>query len=94
MYSSHLSTITQLSQITVQGRLCSLLRRPRNDPQDLHQYENVIKEQLATGVVELTNDDEKSVEPGNVHYNPHREVLREDKSTTKLTVVYDASSKQ
>ena len=76
-----------------QGRLCSLLRRLRSEPQVLHQYDNVIKEQLATGVVELAND-EKTVEPGNVHYIPHREVLREDRSTTKLRVVYDASSKQ
>ena len=77
-----------------QGRLCSLLRRLKSEPQILHQYDNVIKEQLATSVVELANDDEKTVEPGTVHYIPHREVLREDRSTTKLRVVYDASSKQ
>jgi hypothetical protein len=33
-------------------------------------------------------------QPGTVHYIPHREVLREDKNTTKLRVVYDASSTQ
>ena len=78
-----------------QGRLCSLLRRLRSEPQVLHQYDNVIKEQLATGVVELANvDDEKIVEPGNIHYLPHREVLKQDRSTTKLRVVYDASPKQ
>ena len=66
-----------------------------SEPQILHQYDNVIKEQLATGIVNLFNDDERdTVEPGKVHYIPHREVLREDRSTTKLRVVYDASSKQ
>ena len=77
------------------GRLFSLLKRLNSEPQILHQYDNVIKEQLATGIVNLVNDDERdTVEPGKVHYIPHREVLREDRSTTKLRVVYDASSKQ
>ena len=30
---------------------------------------------------------------GNVHYLPHREVVREDKNTTKIRVVYDESAK-
>ena len=77
------------------GRLFSLLKRLNSEPQILHQYDNVIKEQLATGIVNLVNDDERdTVEPGKVHYIHHREVLREDRSTTKLRVVYDASSKQ
>jgi hypothetical protein len=31
--------------------------------------------------------------PGQVHYLPHKEVVRNDKDTTKLRVVYDASAR-
>ena len=31
--------------------------------------------------------------PGTVHYIPHKEVVKEDRATTKLRVVYDASAK-
>ena len=36
---------------------------------------------------------EQAVEPGTVHYLPHREVVRMDRKATKLRVVFDASSK-
>ena len=32
-------------------------------------------------------------EPGKVHYIPHREVSREESSTTKLRIVCDASAR-
>lgn len=60
----------------------------------LQQYENVIKEQLNCAVVELIDRSvEEKVSPGTVHYTPHKEVVREDRATTKLRVVYDASAK-
>jgi len=31
--------------------------------------------------------------PGTVHYIPHKEVVKEDRTTTKLRVVYDASAR-
>ena len=36
---------------------------------------------------------EKEVLPETVHYPPHGEVVKEDRATTKLRVVYDASAK-
>ena len=36
---------------------------------------------------------EEEVVPGTVHYIPHKDVLKEDRATTKLRVVYDASAK-
>ena len=59
----------------------------------LNQYDNVIKEQLDSGVVEVIDKHEEEVVPGTVHYIPHKEVLKEDRATTKLRVVYDASAK-
>ena len=59
----------------------------------LKEYHSVICEQLEQGIVEHVDVAELK-EPGTVHYLPHREVLRTDRVTTKLRVVYDGSSKQ
>ncbi|XP_068670895.1 uncharacterized protein [Montipora foliosa] len=60
----------------------------------VQQYDSVIKEQLNAGVVELIDKShDLDTLPGTVHYIPHKEVLKEDRITTKLRVVYDASAK-
>ena len=51
---------------------------------------NVFKEQLENGIIEEVAD---TGDVANVTYLPHREVIREDKSSTKLRVVFDASAK-
>ena len=53
-------------------------------------YDNVFKEQLKLGIIEEV---EGAGEVGHVTYLPHREVTREDKTSTKLRVVFDASAK-
>ena len=72
--------------------LTNVIKRLRNQPEILEQYDHVIKEQLESVVVESVPQ-EQIPEPGNVHYLPHREVVRLNRDTTKLRVVYDASSK-
>ena len=57
----------------------------------VNKYDNIIEDQIKSGVVEPAND--VLVPVGNVHYLPHREVVREDKNTTKIRIVYDASAK-
>ncbi len=75
-----------------EARLNSLLRRLKSKPEIARQYGEVIKDQLSNGIIE-------QVEPSNnngvgrVHYIPHHEIIRSDKQTTKLRVVYDASAK-
>jgi hypothetical protein len=77
---------------TSRRRLMSLLQRLQRDPEVLKEYDAVIKDQLNRGIVEIV--DEKDVgEMGQVHYLPHHAVIRRDKQTTKLRVVYDASAK-
>ena len=57
----------------------------------MNEYDSIVKEQLSTGVIEKVSELE---EPGgNVHYLPHHAVIRGDAETTKLRIVYDASSK-
>ena len=57
----------------------------------MNEYDSIVKEQLSAGVIEKVSELE---EPGgNVHYLPHHAVIRGDAETTKLRIVYDASSK-
>ena len=73
-------------------RLKHLLTRLRKDPEILHEYNNVIAEQRREGVVEVVSE-HNTGEIGKVHYLPHHALIRRDKSTTKMRIVYDASAK-
>ncbi|KAK3732474.1 hypothetical protein QZH41_003783 [Actinostola sp. cb2023] len=74
-------------------RLNTLLTRLQGKHEILTEYDNIIKEQIKQGIVEPISDEGKeSATPGIVHYLPHREVIRMDKETTKLRIVYDASA--
>ena len=72
-------------------RLTSLLKILDQDPQLLLQYDGVIRDQLCQGIVEVITHPEES--KGRVHYLPHHAVIRHDKETTKLRIVYDASAR-
>ena len=58
----------------------------------LNEYDSVIRDQIQRGIVEVV---ERDANPGSndVHYIPHHVVIRRDKSTTMLRIVYDASTK-
>jgi hypothetical protein len=77
------------------NRLKSLQRRLKEKPDLLNEYDSIIKEQLRGGVIERIPEHEltESTEEGTVHYMPHHGVVRTDKDTTKLRVVYDGSAK-
>ena len=68
-----------------------MMQRLKHDPEILKEYDCTIQEQLAKGVIEPVFPDERTT--NQVHYLPHHGVVRSDKATTKLHVVYDASSK-
>ncbi|XP_068742363.1 uncharacterized protein [Montipora capricornis] len=74
------------------SRLVSLLRRLSVKPDVSRQYNDVIREQLKQGIIEPV-DQGTTDGVGKVHYIPHHEVIRVDKETIKLRVVYDASAK-
>ena len=75
-----------------QKRLQSLLKKLRPQPELLQEYDKVIQEQVGKGIVEIVPEEEHCRDD-RVHYLPHHAVIRRDKSTTKLRVVYDASAK-
>ena len=74
------------------SRLNSPIRRLRKEPSILKEYNQVFEDQLKDGIIERVDDMGK--QPlGDVHYLPHQAVNRSDALTTKLRVVFDASSK-
>ena len=62
-----------------------LLRRPEL----LTEY-NIFREQLQKRIIERVETD--SIALNVTHYMPHHAVVREDKKTTKLRIVYDGSA--
>lgn len=46
---------------------------------------------MQSGIVELVSPSDEDLEQ--VHYLPHHAVVRQDKATTKVRVVYDASAR-
>ena len=72
-------------------RLSSLISRLKTNPNLLQEHDNIMHDQKKSGVVEPANY--VLVPVRNVHYLPHRDVVREDENTTKVRVVYDVSAK-
>ena len=70
------------------NRLRSFGRRLKQNPAILHEYDATIRSQIQQGIVEVVEPDG----PDQVHYLPHHAVVRQDKMTTRVRVVYDASA--
>ena len=55
-------------------------------PDILREYDDIIKSQLNQGVIESCSQVDQT---STIHYLPHRAVIRDDRSSTKLRIVYD-----
>ena len=75
-----------------QKRLLSLLKRLRREPSILKDYDSIIQQQRKLGIVEVV-EDPSELTSSRIQYLPHHAVVRKDKDTTKLRIVYDASAK-
>lgn len=71
------------------GRLRSTWNRLHNEAQLLQQYDNVFKQQLENGIIEIASTNHKEAR---ISYLPHQPVITPSKATTKLRVVFDASA--
>ena len=67
------------------------IKRLKRAPEVLKEYDSIIKEQLSSGVIEKVTELEEACK---VHYLPHQAVIRKDAETTKVRILYDASSKE
>ena len=75
-----------------QKRLFNLLKRLRQTPHILTQYDEIIQEQIRRGIVEVVDPSDIG-SMGITHFLPHHAVIKEDKQTSKLRIVYDASAR-
>ncbi len=73
-------------------RLRGLQRRLQQQPALLKEYDTIIQDQVKQGVVEVVTNPIPT-DGRAVHYLPHHAVVRQEKATTKVRIVYDASAK-
>ena len=73
------------------GRFRSLTRRFERDQDLLETYNNIIQDQLSKNIIEKVV--EKENPKHSVHYLPHHPIITPQKSTTKVRIVLDPSSK-
>ena len=74
------------------SRLASVLKRLRKNPVLFEEYNRIIEEQFSWGIMSDVDPD-IPIQVGDVHYLPHHPIVREDKQTTKVRIVYDAFAK-
>ena len=74
-----------------QARLTGLVRQLKSEGL-MKEYDTVIRDQLERGIIQEIDPAEKT-EGVRLQYLPHHPVVRQDKDTTKLRIVYDASAK-
>ena len=79
-------------------RLKYLHQRLLRKPNILQEYNNIITEQLNRGIIEVVSNSDVPTEgepsrQSPFHYLPHHAVIRQDKQTTKVRIVYDGSAK-
>ena len=56
------------------------------------KYDDIMQKQLKDGIIEKIEEKSRS-SAGHVTYLPHRPVVNEEKSLTKIRIAYDASAK-
>ncbi|PIC11870.1 hypothetical protein B9Z55_028783 [Caenorhabditis nigoni] len=71
-------------------RLVSLFRTKLKDRKARKAYEDILKQQLASEIIEEVTEEMNTTGP--TYYIPHDVVVKEDSTTTKLRIVLDASS--
>ncbi|GFW54344.1 uncharacterized protein TNCV_3703041 [Trichonephila clavipes] len=72
-------------------RVKSLTRRFIRDPTLYIQYSKILKEYESQGIIERVLETEKPTDRA-IFYLPHQVVFRQESLTTKMRIVFDASS--
>lgn len=78
------------SQRVASKRLAYLEKKLNKNPQLKIQYSQVLEEYLTLGHMEMVPEEDKNKQ--DAVYLPHHAIVREDRTTSKVRVVFDASS--
>ena len=79
---------------TCSKRLQSLHRKLQADPVLLNEYNKIICDQIEAGIIErVPETSDFSNKETRINFLPHHPVIRKDKDTTKVRIVYDGSAK-
>ena len=79
--------------ILANNRLINLEKQLDRNKKRFADYEKIIQDYIKEGIVEQIDHFDKNILLGRVHYLPYRGIVREDRDTTKLRIVFDASAK-
>lgn len=71
-------------------RLWNVERKLSRDPELKEKYEEIVNDQITAGIVEYAPEQATG---GRTFYMPHKPVIRNDATTTKVRMVFDASAK-
>ena len=74
-------------------RLISLESRFQRNPELSEKYHNAMEEYIYNGYAEQIPKDEIQSDREDIYYLPHLAVIKENRETTKVRIVYHGSSK-
>ena len=74
------------------NRFISLQNQLEKNEPLLNEYEAILKEYLKNDVTEKVEEQNDDIRLGNVHYLPHRPVIKPNRETTEVQIVFDASA--
>ena len=76
--------------VVAEKRLTSLREQLTKDSSLLFEYARIINDYLSTVIIEQVPLNQ-NIEPGTIHYLPHRAIVKSERETTKIRVVFDVS---
>ncbi|GFS89674.1 uncharacterized protein TNCV_3787161 [Trichonephila clavipes] len=86
-----MKTLLENNEEVARKRFLKLRSRFKNDSSLFEDYKLVINNYLSEQIIERVPFEEENLKH-NIFYLPHRAVIRTDKTTSKLRIVFDASS--
>ncbi|GFR10938.1 uncharacterized protein TNCT_469291 [Trichonephila clavata] len=90
-WKPNMKTLLENNEEIVRKRFLKLRSRFKNDSSLFEDYKLVINNYLSENIIERVPVEEENLNH-NTFYLPHRAVIRTDKTTSKMRIVFDTSS--